>query len=117
MGDDRKLAFAKTMRRAPSATERRLWNILRDRRLGGLKFRRQVPVGRYVVDFVCMRHRLIVEADGPLHDEAYDAVRDDWLRGQNFRVMRFSNEQIDAGPDLVLSAILAAVEAPMRGGV
>jgi hypothetical protein len=56
---------AKTMRREPALYERRLWAILRDRRLEGLKFRRQVVIGRYVADFVCLRHRLIVEADGP----------------------------------------------------
>jgi very-short-patch-repair endonuclease len=115
MGDERLRAFAKTMRREPSATERLLWKILRDRRLGGLKFRRQVPMGRYVADFVCLRHRLIVEADGPLHDAERDARRDAWLREQGFRVLRFTNEQIDRGPDLVLSAIAAAVEAPMSG--
>ena len=115
MGDERLAAFAKSMRREPSATERLLWKILRDRRLGGLKFRRQVPLGRYVADFVCMRHRLIVEADGPLHDPDHDAARDAWLRSQNFRVLRFSNEQIERGPELVFSAILAAVEAPMSG--
>jgi very-short-patch-repair endonuclease len=112
---DRSLALAKRMRREPSATERLLWKMLRDRRLGGLKFRRQVPVGRYVADFVCMRHRLIVEADGPFHEAEYDEVRDAWLRSQSFRVMRFTNEQIERGPDLVFSAILAAVEAPMSG--
>jgi very-short-patch-repair endonuclease len=115
MGDERQLAFAKTMRREPSATERLLWKILRDRRLGGLKFRRQVPVGRYIVDFMCLRHRLIVEADGPFHDADCDAARDAWLRGQGFRVLRFTNTEIDQRRELVLSAIMAAVEAPMSG--
>ena len=113
MGGERLRAFAKEMRRAPSATERLLWKILRDRRLGGLKFRRQVPIGRYVADFMCLRHRLIVEADGPLHDAEKDERRDAWLRGQGFRVLRFTNEQIEKGPGLVLAAIEHAVEAPM----
>ena len=115
MGDERKLALAKSMRREPSATERLLWKILRDRRLGGLKFRRQVPIGPYVADFVCLRHRLIVEADGPHHDTEHDQVRDAWLGGQGFKVIRFRNEEFERGPDLVLSAILVAVEAPMSG--
>ena len=55
---------AKQMRREPVHYERRLWGLLRDRRLAGLKFRRQMVIGRYIVDFVCLRHRLIVEADG-----------------------------------------------------
>jgi very-short-patch-repair endonuclease len=113
MGDDRQLAFAKRMRREPSATERLLWKILRDRKLGGMKFRRQVPVGRYIVDFLCLRHRLIIEADGPFHDPDYDAARDAWLRAQGFRVLRFTNAQIDRAPGLVLAAIERAVEAPM----
>ena len=115
MGDDHQLVFARRMRREPSATERRLWKILRDRKLGGLKFRRQVPLGRYIVDFVCLRHRLIVEADGPFHEADYDAERDAWLRRQGFRVLRFRNEEIERGPELVFSAILEAVEAPMSG--
>ncbi|HEX6860924.1 MAG TPA: DUF559 domain-containing protein [Caulobacteraceae bacterium] len=112
MGDQGKLEFARRMRREPSATERLLWKILRDRRLGGLKFRRQVPLGRYVVDFLCLRHRLIVEADGPFHDAAHDEQRDAWLKGQGFRVLRFTNAEIERGPGLVLAAIERAVAAP-----
>jgi very-short-patch-repair endonuclease len=96
------------MRRNPSVTERRLWRLLRDRRLAGLKFRRQVPIGPYVADFVCLSARLIVEADGPLHDEAHDAKRDAWLGGQGFRVLRFPNAMIAERPQEVFSAILAA---------
>jgi very-short-patch-repair endonuclease len=83
------------------ATERKLWVLLRDRRLEGLKFRRQVRIGRYVADFACFRYRLVVEADGPFHDVAADAARDAWLAGQGFRVLRFSNQQIEAGDDVI----------------
>jgi very-short-patch-repair endonuclease len=85
-----------------------LWNLLRDRRLEGLKFRRQVPVGRYIVDFVCLRHRLIVEADGPFHEEraTYDAERDAWLRRQGFVVLRFPNQLIDTRPHEAVAKIL-----------
>jgi len=103
---------AKEMRHAPVLYERRLWKLLRDRRLAGLKFRRQVVLGRYIADFVCFRHRLIVEADGPHHDDrAEDAVRDDWLRAQGFRVLRFPNQQIENRGEQVVAAILAAAEA------
>jgi very-short-patch-repair endonuclease len=88
-----------------------LWRLLRDRRLDGLKFRRQRPIGRYVADFVCLRHRLIVEADGPHHDAARDAVRDAWLSGQGFRVLRFSNGEV-ANSDRVLGLILEATAVP-----
>ncbi|MGE5501404.1 MAG: endonuclease domain-containing protein [Ignavibacteriales bacterium] len=110
---ERGLAFARRLRREMSATERLLWKILRDRRLEGLKFRRQTPIGRYVADFICLRHRLIVEADGPHHNPDRDARRDHWLRSQGFRVMRFTNEQIERGPQLVLETISAAVAAPL----
>ena len=103
-------ARAKAMRREPVLYERRLWKVLRDRRLEGLKFRRQQVMGRYIVDFVCLRHRLIVEADGPQHeDRVEDAARDDWLRGQGFRVLRFANTQIENRAEDVVKAILDAV--------
>jgi very-short-patch-repair endonuclease len=103
------------MRHEPSATERLLWKTLRDRRLEGLKFRRQFPIGRYIADFVCLRHRLIIEADGPFHDSERDAQRDAWLESQGFRILRFTNAEIERGPDKLLWAISAAVEAPTSG--
>jgi very-short-patch-repair endonuclease len=97
--------------------EQRLWKLLRDRRLDGLKFRRQLPIGRFVGDFVCLRHRLIVELDGPLHDEGRDAERDAWLKVRGFRVLRFKNELLNY-PDQVLGQILeacAAIPSPFAG--
>ncbi|OJU50203.1 MAG: hypothetical protein BGO02_15670 [Brevundimonas sp. 67-6] len=109
--DDWLHSRAKTMRREPGLYERRLWAILRDRRLEGLKFRRQVVIGRYVADFVCLRHRLIVEADGPQQDDRIeDAARDNWLREQGFRMLRFPNPQIENRPHEVLTAIIAAAD-------
>jgi very-short-patch-repair endonuclease len=105
---------ARTLRTNQTASERRLWGLLRARQLKGLKFRRQVPIGPYVVDFLCLRHRLVVEADGPFHIAEQDAKRDAFLRAQGFRVLRFTNGQINA-PDQVLGAILQAVEAPPVG--
>ncbi len=97
------------MRSAPVATERLLWTLLRDRQLDGLKFRRQVLLGRYIADFVCFRHRLVVEADGPYHDEGdRDLVRDVWLHEQGFRVMRFPNRAVNEDREAVLAAILKA---------
>ncbi|WP_353738810.1 DUF559 domain-containing protein [Brevundimonas sp.] len=109
--DDWLQSRAKQMRREPVHYERRLWGLLRDRRLAGLKFRRQMVIGRYIVDFVCLRHRLIVEADGPQHDDRIeDAERDAWLREQGFRVLRFANGMIGNQREAVLSAIVAATE-------
>ncbi|HEY1224739.1 MAG TPA: DUF559 domain-containing protein [Brevundimonas sp.] len=109
MSDDWLQDRAKEMRRAPSLNERRLWKLLRDRRLEGLKFRRQYKLGRYIADFICLRHRLIVEADGPHHDPDHDSERDAWLTAENFRVLRFPNSQIEAGSHEVVMTILAAV--------
>ena len=101
---------AREMRREPAVYERRLWKLLRDRRLAGLKFRRQFVFedGPYIADFICFRHRLIVEADGPRHDPERDAERDSWLRGQGFRVLRFANQVIETRGHEVVAAILAA---------
>jgi very-short-patch-repair endonuclease len=107
--------FARTLRKTAPANERKLWALLRDRRLDRLKFRRQVPVGKYVADFLCHRHRLIVELDGPFHDAARDAERDAWLANAGYHVLRFSNTAIGTGRETVLAAILQAVEAPGPG--
>jgi very-short-patch-repair endonuclease len=96
------------MRHEPASTERLLWKLLRDRRLDDLKFRRQVPIGPYIADFVCFRHRLVVEADGAFHDADRDARRDAWLRAQQFEVLRFTNHVIALYPDEVLDAIRQA---------
>jgi very-short-patch-repair endonuclease len=101
------------MRHTPTFHEEALWKVLRNRRLEGLKFRRQVPLGRYIVDFLCLRHRLIVEADGPFHDVDRDAIRDAWLSAQGFRILRFPNSDIANRPNEVQAAILNAVSAPV----
>ena len=100
---------ARSLRRLSSVTEDLLWQMLRDRKLEGLKFRRQVPMGPYVLDFLCLRHRLVVEADGPFHDPQHDAKRDAWLVSQGFKVLRFTNSQIHAADHRVMNRILAAV--------
>jgi very-short-patch-repair endonuclease len=93
------------MRREPTFNERILWRLLRSRRLGGLKFRRQVPVGPYIADFVCFEQRLVVEADGPQHDVVRDGRRDALLEANAFQVLRFPNGQITEYPDAVLDRI------------
>jgi very-short-patch-repair endonuclease len=105
---------ARRLRQKVPSTERYLWRFLRDRRLNGLKFRRQFALGPYVVDFICLRHRLIVELDGPFHDAARDAARDRWLESQGFRVLRFSNEMLSREPQKVRDVILEAT-APRNG--
>jgi very-short-patch-repair endonuclease len=105
------LNHARRMRAAPTSDEAKLWGSLRRRALGDLKFRRQAPIGPYVVDFVCLEKRLIVEADGPFHDADRDGARDAWLTRQGFRVLRFPNGMVAADHKAVLAAILRAAQS------
>ncbi|MCP9464518.1 MAG: endonuclease domain-containing protein [Nitrospira sp.] len=103
-------AFAKRLRRHMTESEHRLWRHLRAHRLNGQKFRRQQPIGPYVVDFVHFGVRLIVEADGGQHNAAPgDKQRDDWLREQGFTVLRFWNHEIMGNLEGVLATIMEAV--------
>jgi len=105
--------FARKLRRNETPAERRLWYLLRDRRLGDAKFRRQVPVGPYVADFLCRAARLIVEVDGGQHaDSRHDAARDAWLAAQGWRVVRFWNGEVMGNPAGVCDAILEALTLP-----
>jgi very-short-patch-repair endonuclease len=99
---------ARTMRGAPTDAELRLWRLLRDRRLNGVKFRRQVPVGHYIVDFLCVGAKLIVEADGSQHAESLrDNIRDAYLANQGWKVLRFWNNEVVQNREGVLETILA----------
>jgi very-short-patch-repair endonuclease len=104
---------ARSMRAEPTEAERRLWYALRDRRMQALKFRRQAPIGPYIVDFLCVAHRLVVEADGSQHAESeHDAVRDAWFRREGYAVLRFSNRDVLTARDSVLATIAAACGLP-----
>jgi len=112
MPRDATVPQARALRRRATLTERTLWTILRDRRLAGLKFRRQVPIGPYIADFVCLAARLIVEADGPFHEPARDAERDRWFAAQGFRTLRLANRDILGLAPSIFDAILAAATPP-----
>jgi very-short-patch-repair endonuclease len=101
------------MRSAPTDAEHRLWQILRAKRLSGYKFKRQVPIDSYIADFVCLRARLIVEADGGQHGAETDAIRDHYLETQGFRVLHFWNNDIFTNEEGVISRILGALESPL----
>ena len=108
------LTLAKRMRRESTDAERKLWSILRAKRLVGWKFKRQQQLDFYIVDFVCFSARLIVEADGSQHAEnVADEARTSYLEDQGFRVLRFWNIDILNNPDGVATAILAALETPL----
>jgi very-short-patch-repair endonuclease len=104
-----KRAFAKSLRTNATETEKALWRLLRSRRLANLKFRRQVPIGPWIADFVSFERRLIVEADGSQHAESpRDEQRDLDLEQRGFRVLRFWNNDILQRSESVLEAILDA---------
>ncbi|MDZ4350347.1 MAG: DUF559 domain-containing protein [Xanthomonadaceae bacterium] len=109
---DRLLSLARSMRREPTDAEARLWQHLRAGRMAGVRFGRQVPIGPYVVDFVCQERRIIIEADGSQHADAvaYDQARADWLAAQGYSVLRFWNHDILARTESVLEAIHAALK-------
>ncbi|WEK50719.1 MAG: endonuclease domain-containing protein [Candidatus Kaistia colombiensis] len=112
--DPRQLGFARTMRRNMTEAEFRLWLRLRARGVDGLKFRRQVPIGPFIVDFLCAERRLIVEIDGSQHfAEAAmvaDAGRTAWLEARGFRVLRLTNLDVMQNIDAVYRVIVEASE-------
>ena len=109
--------FARHMREAPTPAERKLWLLLRSRRFAGYKFRRQAPLGAYILDFVCFERRLIIEADGSQHAEkAGDEIRDRWLEGQGYRVRRFWNADVLLRPREVGDTIWADLEGGRFSG-
>ncbi|MBY7193410.1 DUF559 domain-containing protein [Escherichia ruysiae] len=99
---------ARYLRRNLTPQERKLWRYLRSRRFGDFKFRRQHPVGSYILDFACCSARVVVELDGGLHDStvAYDTRRTRWLESQSWTVLRFWNNEIDCNEEAVLEIIL-----------
>ena len=99
---------ARALRRDSTDAERLLWRRLRDRQLGGFKFRRQATVGPYVADFLCVEAGLVVEADGGQHTADRDAKRSAFLTAQGLRVLRFWNNDILENSEGVLQTILAA---------
>ena len=107
------LRQAKKLRTNMTDAERRLWYRLRAHRFDGFKFKRQVPIGSYVVDFVCLNRKLVVEIDGGQHsDSSIDRYRDDWLKANGFRVLRFWNNDVLKSTDVVLEEILNALQIP-----
>ena len=96
--------------------EKVLWRVLRKPDLG---FRRQVPIGRYIVDFAHVSARLIVEIDGGRHDlpeaQLHDAIRDAWLNAEGYRVLRFRNQQTLDDPNAVMAAIRTLLPRGEKG--
>lgn len=108
---------AKQMRREPTPPELRLWLALRAKRFEGAKFRRQVVIGRYIVDFACRLPRmLVIELDGDTHGarSEYDAQRTSLLERRGYRVVRFTNAEVASNLEGVLEAIADALPLSLR---
>ena len=104
--DKRLRRYARELRRNMTKAERRLWRRLRGGQLG-VKFRRQQPIGRYIVDFVCLERRLVVEVDGGQHDGSeYDRERDEWLEREGYRVVRFWDNEVMKEIEVVMEEIV-----------
>lgn len=101
-----------------TTVERRLWSRLCTRQVDGWKFRRQAPIGPdYIVDFLCIAAQLVIEVDGPSHDDArwqHDLDRDAWLRSRGYRVLRFSADDVDERMEDVVEEVrqVLAAEPP-----
>ena len=107
------IARARHLRRVMTDAERRLWRELRAHRFAAWHFRRQHPVGPYIVDFICLAARLVIEIDGGQHSPDRDGRRTAWLEAAGFRVLRFWNNEVLANSEGVLQAI---AEAPAERG-
>ncbi len=96
------------MRKHPTKAEVLLWEELRAKQLAGYKFRRQHPIGSFIVDFYCPLRKLVIEIDGPVHNnqKAYDKTREDYLQAMGFTVLRFANQKVEDHMSDVLQEIL-----------
>jgi very-short-patch-repair endonuclease len=110
MREGQKRDAARALRRNATDVERLMWRLLRDRRLNGIKFRRQVPIGPFVADFASIEHHLVVELDGSQHAESLsDVKRDAFLRAGGWHVLRFWNNDVMQNRNGVLERIEQAV--------
>ncbi len=108
------LKKSRHLRQNMTDAEKKLWRGLRKEQVNESKFRRQFPVGKYIVDFVCLETRLVIEVDGGQHQwqNERDEIRDSWLQSQNFTVVRFWNNEVLENFDGVMAKIMYAMEQP-----
>ena len=115
--------MAKTLRKSQTDAEKLLWKHLRAKQMEGLKFRRQQPIGNYVIDFICLEKSLVIEVDGGQHaDNKKDEERDTWLKSEGFKVLRFWNNEVLTNMKGVLEVISEnclnhpPLTPPLKGG-
>ena len=104
-----KISVARTLRKNLTPQERKLWNLLSNHRFYGLEFRRQYPMGKYIVDFICRETKLIIELDGGQHNETenviYDGLRTQYFESLGYKVVRFWNCDVDSNIEGVLQTL------------
>lgn len=105
--DKKALNNAKNLRKQQTDTEEKLWFYLRNSSLNGIKFRRQVPIGKYIVDFLCMKKKLVIELDGSQHIDniEYDSNRTIYLKQNGYTVIRFFDNEVLQNIEIVLDTI------------
>ena len=110
---DKKYLLARNLRKNSTTQENLLWSLLRNRKLNNLKFKRQVPIGSYIVDFVCEEKKLIIELDGGQHNTPenlqYDKKRTEYLNSLGYKVIRFWNNEFDNNLEGVYEKLLEVV--------
>jgi|SRR3989344_5960305 len=106
---------ARKLRNNMTEAEKHIWYMLRSKNLNGLKFRRQQPIGSYIVDFICLEKKLVIEVDGGQHDanKQIDSIRDRWLAGEGYVVLRFWNNEVMKNREAVLEKINKYVTLPL----
>jgi len=105
------------LRKNATEAEKKLWFELREFKTRGFYFRRQVPIGAYIVDFACLKSKLIVEVDGAHHlndpaQLAHDLMRDNWLRSQGFAILRYGNGDVFSNKDAIVDHIFECLRNP-----
>ncbi len=104
----------KDLRNNPTKTEKLLWTVLKGKQLEGYKFRRQYGVGKYVIDFYCVKKKFAIEVDGEVHDneesQKYDKERSEFIKNFGIRIMRIRNEDVEGSIDKVVEKILNEME-------
>lgn len=109
-----KVALARQFRKAPTPPEWLLWERLKSRDVSGFAFRRQHPVGPYILDFYCARARLAIEIDGGMHDAGRDAARDRWLAVKEIQTYRIPAAEVFRDADGVADGVRLLAEERVR---
>jgi len=108
------IEFARQLRQSSTDAERALWDRLQNRQLDGVKFRRQRPLGPYIIDFISFERRVVIELDGGQHGEDREAGRDEertaWLKVRGYEVLRFWNNEVLRDMEAVLERIMEAMK-------